>query len=319
MNSPLSQKESSQKKYKFNGKYYTVVERLGKGTYGSVFRAKFTSKFTSEEVAIKKIKLDVDSEGIPSTTLREIAILKSLNHPNIVKLLDYSLHNSKILLCLEFLDHDLKKFMEIHSKKDSLKPDLVKSIMFQILKAVDHMHSSRMLHRDLKPQNVLIDKDLNVKLADFGLGRSYNIPIRPYTKEVLTLWYRAPELIYGIECYSTGIDMWSLGCIFAELFLKKPLFCGQSEIDQLFKICEILGSPTEETLPGYSTFPHFQKTFPMWQTKTGLKEKLKCTGIDSKGLDLLSKLLTFNPIQRINARDACRHEYFKGVFVPKKK
>jgi len=128
------------------------------------------------------------------------------------------------------MTHDLKKFLDTTFKpKDKEVPlDFVKSIMYQILKGVEFLHSRKVLHRDLKPQNILIDEKLRVKIADFGLSRTYSIPIRQYTKEVLTLWYRAPELILGINEYSTGIDMWSVGCIFAELFFKKPFFTGDS-------------------------------------------------------------------------------------------
>jgi len=306
---------SNQKLYQFGSSTYEVLEQLGKGTYGSVVRAINTK--TKEDVAIKKIKLDVETEGIPATALREIAILKHFQHQNIVKLQHLSLCDKKILLCLEYLEYDLKKFWDMNFKgEEKVKIELVKSILYQIIRGTDFLHSKKILHRDLKPQNILVDKNIKIKLADFGLSRTYSIPIRPYTKEVLTLWYRAPELILGAEYYSTGIDVWSIGCIFAELLLKKPLFVGDSEISQLFKIFEVFGNPTEDSLPGYKTFPYFKSEFPFYDRGTGLEERLKNTVINKEGIDLISKMLVYNPSKRISCREALKHSFFNGVYDP---
>lgn len=303
---------NSTKTYVFGNSTYLVKEQLGKGTYGAVVRAINTT--TKEVVAIKKIKLDVETEGIPATTLREIAILKNFQHENIVKLLHLDLSDKKIMLCLEYVKYDLKKYWDLHYKTATPNLNFIKNVMFQIIKGVDYLHSKKILHRDLKPQNVLISEDdLRVKIADFGLSRTYSIPIRNYTKEVLTLWYRAPELILGAEYYSTGIDMWSIGCIFGELLLKAPLFAGDSEINQLFKIFKLLGSPNEDNLPGYKTFPLFKVEFPYWDQGTGLENKLKGTCIDKDGIDLLSKMLYYNPSKRISCKDALRHPFFMGT------
>ena len=232
-----------------------------------------------------------------------------------------SLEDKKIMLCLEYIDNDLRKLWDKSycgesnkSKKVDLK--IVKSVMYQILKGIDFLHSKKILHRDLKPQNVLIDSQLRVKIADFGLSRSYTIPIKKYTKEVLTLWYRAPELIIGTEYYSTGIDMWSIGCIFGELLYKKPLFQGDSEISQLLKIYETLGSPSEESLPGYKTFPYFDEKLPYWEKGIGLATKLKDTGVTSEALDLLTQMFVYNPSKRISCKEALNHPFFKNVIDP---
>jgi serine/threonine protein kinase len=291
------------------GKSYIGVDRLGKGTYGSVYKVQ--KKDSNEFLAIKKIKLDVDTEGIPSTALREIAILKKLHHPNIVCIKDLALSDKKIELCLEYCPLDLRKFIDAY-KDDSKVYNIntVKTIMYQILKGTDHLHAKKILHRDLKPQNILIDNlTLITKIADFGLSRVYSIPIRPYTKEVLTLWYRAPELMLGLNQYATGLDMWSNGCVFAELFLKRPLFPGDSEIDQLFKIFQVLGTPNDTTLPGYKNFPDYNKDFPQWPG-VGLSkyvaEKM-ILKMDSIAYDLLEKMLMVDPCKRITAKEAMNH------------
>ena len=217
---------NNSKTYSFGKDTYTFKETLGKGTYGTVVKAICNN--TKNEIAIKKIKLDVETEGIPATALREIAILKHYQHPNVVKLLHLSLLDKKIMLCLEYVQYDLRKFWDkefcSNNSNKVISIDVVKSIMYQILKGMDFLHSKKILHRDLKPQNVLIDSKLNVRIADFGLSRTYTIPIKQYTKEVLTLWYRAPELMLGTEYYSTGIDMWSIGCILGELLLNLDIF-----------------------------------------------------------------------------------------------
>ena len=203
------------------------------------------------------MKIDLENEGIPSTALREITILRELKHPNIVRLLDVVLNNSKLYLLFEFIEIDLRKFL-INLKEKMLNENLVKNFLYKILDAVAYCHSKKIIHRDLKPQNILTAKNGEiVKVADFGLARAFSIPIRPYTKEVLTLWYRAPELLLGINEYSTPVDIWSIGCIFAELILKQPLFKGEYEIEQLFKIFHVLGTPNKDIWPEVETLPNF--------------------------------------------------------------
>jgi serine/threonine protein kinase len=294
------------------GSNYVGCDRLGKGTYGSVYKA--LKKDSGEFVAIKIIKLDVDSEGIPSTALREIAILKKTRHPNVVKITNLALSDKKIELCLEFCPYDLRKFIDVYKsniKMYNLKN--IKTILYQILKATEHLHSRKILHRDLKPQNILIcDQTFVTKIADFGLSRVYTIPLRPYTKEVLTLWYRAPELMLGLNQYSVGLDMWSIGCIFAELFINKPLFAGDSEIDQLYKIFKVFGTPNDTTLPGFKYFPDFNPDFPVWQGD-GLHKYLfdkLVLKLDNDGFDLLEKMLVIDPCKRITAKEAVNHVIF---------
>ena len=301
-----------QKIYGFNGDNYIRKEVLGKGTYGEVVRAQHEK--TQESVAIKIIKMDIDREGIPATALRELTLLRNYEHSNLVRMRHMDLGEKKIMIALDYIKYDLKKYWD--EKFKNVKPDLktIKNIMYQILKGMDHLHGKKVLHRDLKPQNILITENtMQVKIADFGLSRWYTIPIKNYTKEVLTLWYRSPELILGGDSYSVGIDMWSIGCIFGELLLNKPLFRGNCEIDQLFEIFQIMGSPNEQSFPGFKTFPYFSKNLPM-HTECLLKQALKGTSIDNSGLDLLSKMLSLNPCKRITCREALKHQFFNDYY-----
>lgn len=192
---------------------FTKIEKIGEGTYGIVYKARH--KKTGELVALKRIRLDTDSEGVPSTALREISLLKELKHPNVVQLKEV-VHVEKILyLVFEYLNQDLKKFME--TVEGEISMPLIKSYLQQLLEGIEFCHTNRILHRDLKPQNLLIDLYGHIKLADFGLARSFGLPTRSFTHEVVTLWYRAPEILLGSKFYTASVDVWSLGCIFGEM------------------------------------------------------------------------------------------------------
>nr|XP_028606255.1 cyclin-dependent-like kinase 5 isoform X1 [Podarcis muralis] len=192
---------------------YEKLEKIGEGTYGTVFKAK--NRETHEIVALKRVRLDDDDEGVPSSALREICLLKELKHKNIVRLHDVLHSDKKLTLVFEFCDQDLKKYFD--SCNGDLDPEIVKSFMYQLLKGLGFCHSRNVLHRDLKPQNLLINRNGELKLADFGLARAFGIPVRCYSAEVVTLWYRPPDVLFGAKLYSTSIDMWSAGCIFAAI------------------------------------------------------------------------------------------------------
>ncbi|KAJ3277051.1 Cyclin-dependent kinase 2 [Terramyces sp. JEL0728] len=286
---------------------YKQDEKIGEGTYGVVYKG--VQKSSGITVAMKKIRLETEEEGVPSTAIREISLLRELDHPNVVKLMDLVHDDKRLWLVFEFLDMDLKKYMDSIT---SLSPSLVKSYTFQLLKGLCYCHSRRIIHRDLKPQNLLIDQHGMLKLADFGLARAFGVPLRSYTHEVVTLWYRPPEVLLGSKLYSTSVDVWSVGCIFAEMVMKAPLFPGDSEIDQLFRIFRILGTPSEEVWPGSTQLPDFKETFPHWSPKPFSTVFPK---LCDDGRDLMTQLLTYSPGHRISAKRALLHEYFKDVEV----
>jgi len=283
---------------------YKKVGKLGEGTY--VYLAQ--DRVTKEYVALKKMILETEEEGIPSTAIREISLLKELSdHPNIVKLKDVLYLKSKLYLIFEYLDQDLKQYME---SVPAMDPLLVKSYMYQLLKGIVFCHSHRILHRDLKPQNLLIDKKGRLKLADFGLSRAFGIPIRQYTHEVVTLWYRSPEILLGQPRYSTPVDIWSAGCILAEMATKTPLFPGDSEIDQIFRVFRTLGTPTEATWAGVTKLPEFQPSFPKHPPQP-LGKMLP--QLEPAGIDLLEKMLQYEPSSRISAKSCLEHPYFSDL------
>jgi len=291
---------------------FNRIEKIGEGSYGIVYKAK--DRKNGDLVALKKIRLDTEAEGVPSTAIREIALLKELDHPNVVKLLDVVHCDKNLFLVFEYLNQDLKKLLD-STTSTGLSRAVVKSYMFQLLQGISHCHAHRVLHRDLKPQNLLIDSRGNIKLADFGLARSISLPIRTYTHEVVTLWYRAPEILMGSRLYGPAVDVWSIGCIFVEMATKRALFPGDSEIDQLFRIFRTLGTPNESVWPGISQFPDYKTTFPQWVRQ----DIPKCLPtMDTEAIDLLIKMLTYDPNNRISAKKGLTHRYFRDVKDPLK-
>lgn len=236
--------------------------------------------------------------------------MKELKHENIVALHDVIHTENKLMLVFEYMDGDLKKFMDTQGERGALKPGIVKSFMYQLLKGIAFCHTNRVLHRDLKPQNLLINSKLQLKLGDFGLARAFGIPVNTFSNEVVTLWYRAPDVLLGSRTYNTSIDIWSAGCIMAEMFSGRPLFPGTTNEDQIIRIFRIMGTPTERTWPGLSQFPEYKTTWQMYATQllsTILPQ------IDPVGIDLLQRLLQLRPELRISAAEALTHPWFNSL------
>ena len=200
----------------------------------------------------------------------------------------------------------MKKYLDIC--EGGLDPRIIKSFLFQLLSGIEYCHLHRVLHRDLKPQNLLINREGKLKLADFGLARAFGIPVRSYTHEVVTLWYRAPDVLLGSRQYSTPVDMWSVGCILAEMVTGRPLFMGNSEDTQLEIIFNEMGTPTEESLPGVTHLPKWSEPDEIVAPPTSLHHFVDAW--DEEGVDLLTNLLQYNPDLRLSAREAKEHPYF---------
>lgn len=311
---------------------YQKMEKIGEGTYGVVYKAK--DRVTGEIIALKKIRLEAEDEGIPSTAIREISLLKELQHPNIVRLYDVVHTERKLTLVFEFLDQDLKKYLDVCDS--GLDLPILKSFLYQLLTGVAYCHHHRVLHRDLKvrhleiwrreclrdvvltrfccschlkPPNLLINREGQLKLADFGLARAFGIPVRSYTHEVVTLWYRAPDVLMGSRKYSTPVDIWSVGCIFAEMANGRPLVAGTSESDQLDRIFRLLGTPSIQDYPGIVDLPEYSSDLPPYPPPVGGLASL-VSGLDADGIDLLGKMLQYDPSRRITAQAALEHPFF---------
>ncbi|XP_055628885.1 serine/threonine-protein kinase PITSLRE [Toxorhynchites rutilus septentrionalis] len=295
---------------------FQCLNRIEEGTYGVVYRAK--DKRTEEIVALKRLKMEKEKEGFPITSLREINTLLKGQHPNIVTVREIVVGSNmdKIFIVMDYVEHDLKSLMEtMKHKKQVFLPGEVKCLTQQLLKAVAHLHDNWILHRDLKTSNLLLSHKGILKVGDFGLAREYGSPLKAYTSVVVTLWYRAPELLLCCKEYSTPIDIWSVGCIFAEFLSMAALFPGKTELDQLNRIFKELGTPNEKIWPGYNQLPAVQKmTFTEYPVSNLRKRFAHQTS--ELGISLLQGLLTFDPKQRLTAESALKHSYFKELPLP---
>ncbi|ORX67343.1 Pkinase-domain-containing protein [Anaeromyces robustus] len=292
---------------------YEKLNRIEEGAYGVVYRAR--DKETGEIIALKKLKLDKEKFGFPTTSLREIQMLLMAKHPNIVNVKEIAIGSNinKVFIAMEFVEHDLKSLME--EMEDPFLQSEIKTIMLQLLSAVALLHSYWIIHRDLKTSNILMNNKGQIKLADFGLARRFGSSMNRLTPLVVTLWYRAPELLLGEKNYTKAIDMWSVGCIFAELINKAPLFPGTTEIEQLSKIFKLLGTPNEKIWPGFDKLSN-ARTINFGHYKYN-NIRSRFPYLSEKGLDLMSKLLTYDPKKRITAEEALKHPYFKESPLPK--
>ncbi|KAG7505570.1 cyclin-dependent kinase 6-like [Solea senegalensis] len=288
---------------------FELLSEVGEGSYAKVYKAREVGE-EQRLLAVKKFNFHASASdnGIPAFIIREVSLLrkmKSFNHPNIVKLLDASVEpvgrSLDLTLVLEYIDQDLSTYLS-KVPAAGMSPDCIKNVMLQLLQGLDFLHTNMVLHRDLKPENVLISSRGEIKIADFGMARIYTFNIA-LTPEVVTLWYRAPEVLLR-SVYMSSVDMWSAGCIFAELFLLRPLFQAFTEVQQLQKIFEFIGFPGEEDWPTDSPFSY---SFS-WGPKVSRNMPLHIVGPEEN--DLLAKCLTFNPSSRISAAEALAHPFF---------
>uniref|UniRef100_A0A7S2CHM1 Protein kinase domain-containing protein n=1 Tax=Haptolina brevifila TaxID=156173 RepID=A0A7S2CHM1_9EUKA len=299
---------------------FEKTEQVGEGTYGQVYKAK--NKETGEVVALKRVRMDNEKEGFPITAIREIKILKVLNHKNIVRLKeivtskgsDYNQGKGSIYMVMEFCDHDLTGLTDAGQK---FTVPQIKCYMKQLLEGLAYCHAQKVLHRDIKGSNLLISNDGQLKLADFGLARAYdNEKPKVYTNRVITLWYRPPELLLGATAYGPPIDMWSAGCIFAELLVRKPILPGKNEFEQIDLIFKLLGTPDEQAWPRCKDFQYYDLIMSQTPRKYQNRFEEKFGSLEPMAKDLLRKLLMMDPENRITADDALDHEYFWSDPVP---
>ena len=281
--------------------------KLGEGTYGVVYKA--IDKRNGQVVALKKIRLEQEQDGISQTSLREIAVLRELHHPNVIELKEYVCTPGKLSLVFEYMDRDLRRFLD--NCRTPLNPDVIKSYAYQIIAGICYCHCHRIIHRDLKPQNILLNAQGLIKIGDFGLARVFSIPLRDYTPSVVTLWYRPPELLLGGTRYSLPLDMWSVGAILAEIVTRQPLFPGDSEFDEVQRIFSILGTPTDQEWPGVSQFPDYNAHCRTFYQRRDLATVMP--GADPLLIDLISRLLIYDPAYRLSAIDALNHPYFNNL------
>uniref|UniRef100_A0AAR2JIN4 Protein kinase domain-containing protein n=1 Tax=Pygocentrus nattereri TaxID=42514 RepID=A0AAR2JIN4_PYGNA len=281
-----------------NVKEFEKLNRIGEGTYGIVYRARDTT--TNEIVALKKVRMDKEKDGIPISSLREITLLLRLRHPNIVELKEVVVgsHLESLFLVMSYCEQDLASLLENMQSPFSEA----------------QVSSSGHIWSNLKVSNLLMTDKGCVKIADFGLARMYGVPQQPMTPKVVTLWYRAPELLLGTKTQTTALDMWAVGCILAELLAHKPLLPGSSEIQQLDLIVQLLGTPNENIWPGFSRLPLVGQYSLRKQPYNNLKNKF--TWLSEAGLRLLNLLFMYNPQRRASAKDSLESSYFKEKPLP---
>eukprot|EP01135_Chromosphaera_perkinsii_P004890 Nk52_evm10s303 gene=Nk52_evmTU10s303 len=284
---------------------YMILGRIGEGAHGVVFKAKHIA--TGEIVALKKVPLRKLEDGIPNTALREIKALQAIDHQNVVKLFDVFPQGAGFVLVFEFMYSDLAHVTR--QAKVPLSEAQIKSYMLMLLKGVEYCHANSIMHRDLKPANLLISPTGHLKLADFGLARVFSTENDPqYSHQVATRWYRAPELLYGARKYDQGVDLWAVGCIFAELLNNSPLFPGENDIDQLYCVLKVLGTPDETIWPGMSQLPDYKKI--TFQTMPPVPLEEMVPEATPEAIHLLKQLLVYSSSSRLPASEALLHPYF---------
>ena len=303
---------------------YEMLQKLGEGTFGEVHKARQRS--SGSVFALKKILMHNEKDGFPITALREIKLLKMLSHDNVLKLEEMAVERPRaegrkraiLYMVTPYMDHDLSGLLDNPDVK--FQEAQIKCYMLQLFKGLRYLHDNHILHRDMKAANLLINNRGRLQIADFGLARHYDEPVpqrgkgngearREYTTLVVTRWYRPPELLLQLRRYTPAIDMWGAGCVFGEMFKRKPILAGQSDIHQAQIIFELVGSPNDRSMPGWDQLPGAEP-IRQFQPSTGtLAQRFR--ELSPTGLSLITDLMRLDWRRRINAIDAIDHPYFK--------
>lgn len=291
---------------------FIKLNRVGEGTYGVVYRAKDTED--DSIVALKRIRMEKDKEGLPICSLREINLLLSLQHRNIVVLHSVAVGRplEYVFLVMEYCEHDLASLVD--NMTTPFTEAHIKCLLLQLLEGVHYLHQNFVIHRDLKLSNLLLKHNGTLKIADFGLARRNGKPDQALTPVVVTLWYRCPELLLGSRIHTSAIDIWAVACVMAELLLYQPIMPGKSEIQQMQLIIDLLGSPNEKIWPAYVDLPLAKKFSFKHQPYNNIKQKF--LWLSSSGISLLNNMFMFDPSKRISAIDCLNCSYFKDKPLP---
>lgn len=340
--------------------HYDIVGFISSGTYGRVYKAvnkrnnpnitpaKHPSGRTIEAFAIKKFKPDKEGElqytGISQSAIREMALCTELSHPALIHLVEIILESKCIFMVFEYAEHDLLQIIHHHSllPRTPIPASCLRSTMHQLLSGLLYLHRNWVVHRDLKPANIMVTSSGSIKIGDLGLARLFHKPLHALfsgDKVVVTIWYRAPELLLGSRHYTPAIDLWAVGCIFAELLSLRPIFKGEEakqdtkktvpfQRNQMGKIGEVLGLPRKQDWPLLAAMPEYSNlqsvsmhnpavnrplTLEKWYRNTLTNNNYtNNTPPSDHALDLLKKLLEYDPLKRLTAEDALRHPYFVG-------
>ncbi|KAL7625016.1 serine/threonine protein kinase, CMGC, CDC2/CDK subfamily [Parahypoxylon ruwenzoriense] len=286
---------------------------VGSGTYGKVFKG--VHVYTKRLVALKKIRMEGERDGFPVTAVREIKLLQSLKHTNIVNLQEVMVEKNDCFMVFEYLSHDLTGLLNHPSYK--LDPAQKKHLALQLFEGLDYLHKRGVLHRDIKAANILVSNDGILKLADFGLARFYAKHHQlDYTNRVITIWYRSPELLLGETRYGAAVDIWSAACVMVEIFTRHAIFPGDGgEINQLEKIYAILGTPNKIEWPGLIDMPWFELLRPGYRRPNVFAEKYK-ERVPAAAFDLLASMFQYDPVKRPSAAEVLEHPYFTEELPP---
>ncbi|XP_046859108.1 cyclin-dependent kinase-like 4 isoform X2 [Xenia sp. Carnegie-2017] len=285
---------------------YEKLGKIGEGSYGVVFKCRHRE--TGQIVAIKKFVESEDDPLIKKIAMREVRMLKQLKHPNLVNLLEVFRRKRKLHMVFEFCDHTVLNELDANPK--GVNDVNIKKIIWQTLRAVHYCHQHNCIHRDVKPENILITKDGVIKLCDFGFARILT-PGDEYTDYVATRWYRAPELLVGDTQYGTHVDVWAIGCVFAELLCGQPLWPGRSDVDQLYLIKKTLGDLIPRHIQIFSNNQFFRGLqIPEPSKRETLEEKFPF--IPPQAMNFLKGCLVMEPDSRLTCAELLEHKYFDG-------